>query len=231
MKLFFKENRLISYVFIFSVLVVVIYTLTLDEPEWFPHAGDWFNILFQLSIGFIINFMFYVTQVYIPRIRQNKQAYSCIYKRVTTIELYMKEFFDELAKVYISDYKKDQELSEEQLAVILQKLDFDNEINVINVNRVNMNNCYFTVKEWMRSRMDFIEHDIDKLYSYYSSYISPELMNVLEKILKSPMHKNMGRTFMNLPNKISFKECNEDIFFKDYYALLKELKEVSAQYK
>ena len=227
MKLFFKENRLISFVFAFSVLSVVIYTLTLEESEWFPHAGDWFNILFQLSIGFIINFMFYVTQVYVPRIKQNKQAYSCIYIRVTTIESYMKEFFDELAKVYISDYKKDQELSEEQLVVILQNLDFDNEINVINVN----SDCYFTVKKWMHSRMEFIEHDIDKLYLYYSSYISSELMNVLEKILKSPMHQTMGRTFMHLPRKISFKECNEDIFFKDYYALLKELKEIGAQYK
>lgn len=231
MKSFFKENRLISFVFIFSVLVVVVYMITLDVPEWFHHAGEWFNILFQLAIGFIINFMFYVTQVYVPKIRQTRQAYKCIYKRVTTIESYMRDIFDKLAAIYISEYKAGKELTEEQLTVILHNLDFDQEVNVINVNRANRSNCHFTTKEWLHSRLEFIEHDIDKLYLYYSSYISPELMDVLEKILKSPMHQNMGRTLMNLPQKISFKECNEDIFFKEYYELMKELEIVGLQYK
>lgn len=231
MKAFFKENKLISVVFCGSIFIILAYVLSLDVPEWFPHAGDWFNILFQLAIGFVINFMFYVTQVYIPRIKQLKQANDCIYKRIEKIESYMKEMFEHIACKYIADYEANKLLTDEQLVTIMQNLDFDDEVNVVNVNRANMSNCHFAVKEWLRSRMEFIEHDIDKLYIYYAAYISPELMNVLEKILKSAMHQNMGRTFFHLPQKISFKECNEDIFFEPYYKLMKELQEVKEQYK
>ena len=73
MKLFVKENKLISVIFGVSVVVILLYVLSIDIPEILPHAGDWFDILFQLSIGFVINFMFYVTQVYIPRIKNNKR--------------------------------------------------------------------------------------------------------------------------------------------------------------
>ena len=231
MKAFLKDNKLISAVFCGSILVIFAYVLSLDVPEWFTHAGDWFNILFQLAIGFVINFMFYVTQVYIPRIKQLKQANDCIFKRIEKIESYMNEMFEHIACKYVADYAINRILTDEQFVIIMQKLDFDDEINVVNANRANMSNCYFTVKEWLRSRMEFIEHDIDKLYSYYAAYISPELMNVLEKILKSAMHQNMGRTFFQLPQKISFKECNKDIFFEPYYKLMKELREVKAQYK
>ena len=205
--------------------------MTIDIPEWFPHAEDWFNLLFQLSIGFVINFMFYVTQVYIPRMHQMKQTNDCIYERIEKIERNMKEIFARLAEVYISGYNRDQQLSKDQLKFILQNLDFDQTVKVINANRANRSNCYFTVKEWMASRMEFIEHDIDKLCTYYATYISPELMNILENILKSTMHQNMGRNFFQLPQKISFKECNEDIFFEPYYMLMEELEKIKKQYK
>lgn len=230
MKLFVKENKLISVIFGVSVVVILLYVLSIDIPEILPHAGDWFDILFQLSIGFVINFMFYVTQVYIPRIKNIKQANDCIYKRIEKIESYMKEMFDHIAYIYVADYDSNKLITKEQFTDIMQNLDFEHEVNVVNVNRINLSNCHFTVKEWMSSRMEFIEHDIDKLYTYYATYISPELMIVLENILKSPMHQNMGRSLFKLPQKISFKGCNHDIFFEPYYALINELEEAKKQY-
>lgn len=231
MKSFLKENKLIFVVFLCSIIIIIAYVLSLDVPELFPHAGDWFNILFQFAIGFVINCMFYVTQVYIPRIKQLKQANDCIYKRIEKIESYMKEMFDHIACKYIVDFDSNKLLTDEQFVTIMHNLDFDDEVNVVNVNRANMSNCHFTVKEWLRSRMAFIEHDIDKLYTYYVIYISPELMDVLEKILKSAMHQNMGRELFKFPQKISLKECNKDIFFEPYYKLMKELQVVKEQYK
>lgn len=72
MKQFLKSNKTISGCLGISILVCFLYILSLDKKEWFPHAGDWFNLLFQLSVGFIINFIFYVTQVYIPQYKQKK---------------------------------------------------------------------------------------------------------------------------------------------------------------
>ena len=89
----------------------------------------------------------------------------------------------------------------------------------------------FTVKEWILTRLEFIEHEIDCIFKYYSFFITPELMQVLEKILKSRMHNNFARNLLQSPDNISFKECNEDIFFTPYFDLMKELESLKAQYQ
>lgn len=230
MKMFFKGNKLISIVFVISLVVILLYVMTMDNQELFSHVEKWFNIVFQLAIGFVINFMFYVTQVYVPEIKQMKKANACVYKRIDRIEAYMKEMLEHLAQRYVEDFDYSKQITTEQFITIMHNLDFDHEVNVINIKRANMHNCHFTVKEWMNSRMEFIEHDIDKLYIYYATYISPELMEVLEDILKSSMHQDMGRTFSHLPQKVTFNECNDDIFFEPYYKLMKRLNEVKKQY-
>jgi hypothetical protein len=60
---FIKHNKVITAYFVVSFVVISLYILSLNETEWFPHVGDWFNVLFQLSIGFVINFIFGVVAV------------------------------------------------------------------------------------------------------------------------------------------------------------------------
>ena len=84
-------------------------------------------------------------------------------------------------------------------------------------------------KKW--TRLEFIEHDIDCLFKYYSAYVTPELMNTLEKILHSTMHKNFARITLQTPNNMSFGGCDVDIFFKPYFDLMKELEFLKEQYR
>ena len=60
MKMFFKGNKLISIVFVISLVVILLYVMTMDNQELFSHVEKWFNIVFQLAIGFVINFMFFL---------------------------------------------------------------------------------------------------------------------------------------------------------------------------
>ena len=49
-RVFIDKNKLITAFFVISVVVIVTYILSMDLPEWFNGAGDWFNLLFQLAV-------------------------------------------------------------------------------------------------------------------------------------------------------------------------------------
>ena len=233
-KRFIKYNKVISVCFATSFAIIVLYIFSLNETEWFPHAGDWFNVLFQLSIGFVINFIFYVTQVYIPRQNLSRQANRCIQERIQNVVDKMDDIFRRIVEKYESPYNK-QNMTSEKILEILHKIKTLDRINVVAAKRSSSahmdDTSRFTVKEWILTRLEFIEHEIDCIFKYYSFFITPELMQVLEKILKSRMHNNFARNLLQSPDNISFKECNEDIFFTPYFDLMKELESLKTQYQ
>ena len=234
MRRFVKCNKVISACSVVSFAIIALYILSLREIEWFPHAGDWFNVLFQLSIGFVINFIFYVTQVYIPRQTLTQQANCCIQERIQNVVDKMDDIFRRIVEKYDGQYDKGC-MTSEKLLDVLHKMKTNDRINVIAAQRslsAHMDeSSYYTVKEWVITRLEFIEHEIDCIFKYYSFFITPELMRVLEKILKSMMHKNFARNLLQSPDNISFKECNVDIFFTPYFDLMKELESLKEQYQ
>lgn len=86
------------------------------------------------------------------------------------------------------------------------------------------------VKGWIITRLQFVEHEVDRIFKYYSAYVTPELMNVLERILKSTMHQNFARVILQSPDNISFECCNKDDFFKPYFELMIELESLKGQF-
>ncbi len=234
MKQFLKSNKIISGFFGISILVSFLYILSLDKKEWFPHAGDWFNLLFQLSVGFIINFIFYVTQVYIPQYKQKMEASRCIEIRIAGIVCHMREIFSHLGSKYMGHYDED-DISDSYMFELLRKMNINDRIGVLNARRTYSSNVsdemHFTVKEWIITRIELVESEIDKLMKYYAPYINTELMKTLESILKSAMHQTMARSLLQLPAGISFGESNDDIFLKPYFDLMKELETIEKQYK
>lgn len=234
MRDFIKKNRVIFPCFCMSALICIIYIFTLDQKEWFPHAGDWFGLLFQLSVGFIINFIFFVTQIYIPQYKQNREANRCIHIRINGIVGHMREIFSQLGNKYMGKYDENN-VSDEYCYELLKKINVNDRIGVLNVRRMHFpiidENAHFTVKEWIISRVDFVESETDKLLKYYAPYIDTELMVTLEDILKSAMHQNMVRSLLQLPSEIYFESANNDIFLFQYYKLMKKLESVSEKYK
>jgi hypothetical protein len=234
MRRFIKQNKIITACFVVSFVVISLYILSLNETEWFPHAGDWFNVLFQLSIGFVINFLFYVTQVYIPRQNLSRQANRCIQERIQNVIRKMDDIFRRIVEKYDGHYDE-SEVTKEKLLEVLHKMKTDDRINVVAASRsssVGINeNSHFTVKEWIINRLEFIEHEIDCIFKYYSLFVTPELMQVLEEILKSMMHTHIARITLQCPDNISFAGCNEDVFLTPYFELMKKLESLKKQYQ
>ncbi len=230
---FLKKNKLLTVCVGVSIVICVIYVFSLDETELFPHAKDWFGLLFQISIGFIINFIFYVTQIYIPHYKQNKEAKRCISLRIENVVRYMRELLSYLGEKYMG-YYKEEDVTDEYFLCLLKKISLHDRIRVLHVRRVNApsigEESYFTVKEWMLSRIEYTESEIDKIMKYYVPYINIELMTTLEDILKSVMHNSMAHILLQIPNGVSFKDNNEDIYLKPYFDLMKKLEIVGMHY-
>ena len=53
-KNFKSQNIILFWSFIVSIIICISYILTLHEKELFPGGGAWFDLLFQLAVGFMI---------------------------------------------------------------------------------------------------------------------------------------------------------------------------------
>ena len=71
----FTVNNLALMIFtIIALAVVVSYTLTSHLPEIYPGIGKWYKLANDLSLGILINFVFYVFQVYIPQRKREEKS-------------------------------------------------------------------------------------------------------------------------------------------------------------
>lgn len=105
--IFIEKNKLITYFFIISLSIIVSYIWTMEQPELFDGAEKIYNLFFQLAIGYIINFMFYITQVYIPNERKDLAVKRCIAKRIEKLINDMNESLSKLSSVYVGgDFRK-----------------------------------------------------------------------------------------------------------------------------
>lgn len=230
---FIKNNTFIFVCFLFAIVIIWLYIQTMNIMEWFPHAGDWFQVLFQLAIGFVVSFIFYVTQVYLPRRKFIAKINQCISARIQEIVSWMNEIFVQLGKIYIANFDEEK-LTNECCMNILLSLHVYDRVQLINPSRLNLgcvgDEARFTVKEWMMESVKNIELNIDKLLKYYSPYVTPELMEVTEQICKSSVHHNMVRMFFQMKNPPPFNSFKEDIFFKPYLRLMKRMEKTKNQY-
>ena len=142
----------------------------------------------------------------------------------------MREIFSQLGKKYMGTYDENN-VTDEYCYELLRKINVNDRIDVLNVRRTYSasvdENAHFTVKEWIISRVAFVESEADKLLKYYAPYVDAELMVAVEDILKSSMHQNMAWSLLQLPNGITFESSNDDIFLFPYYELMKKLESLS----
>lgn len=217
--IFILENKWITLFWGLSVAFIIVY---LKLPKLIQDNVA-LNLTFQLAVGYIINFVFYITQVYIPNSRRNFMIRKCIAERIEQLIADMQESFSKLAHLYVKDHKGDT-FSNEELKDLL-KLNFEDRVNVLNASKTTVGNyVYFTVREWIAKCIQNTEKDIDNLFKYYASNISVNLMKILENILRSEYHSVM-HVFLSSPSNINMSESDSEMFV-EYYNLMLELKEI-----
>lgn len=223
--IFAKNNIWITVFFVISMFIITSYILTTNLPELFNGAEELYNLFFQLSIGYTINFMFYITQIYIPSSRRESAIKSCISTRISKLENTMYNFLEALVEIYSKKHtRKSKTFSDEELRQLSQ-LSFSKTVNKVNVSTSPTGNViYITVREWINECIDNVDNDIDCLFKYYADNISADLMEVLEEIRRSLFHTTM-RTLLG-----NQKDTNLNQFAyrcsTQYYQLIIKLQEV-----
>lgn len=221
---FIEKNKLITYFFIISLFIIVSYIWTMEWPELFDGAEKIYNLFFQLSIGYIINFMFYITQVYIPNERKGITVKRCISKRIEKLMDDMNESLSQLSSVYVGGQFR-KSYTNEDLNKIFNNLRFSDNVNVLIASQSTRDNfVYYSVRDWLKKCIIDTEKDIDNLYKYYSTDISIDLMEILEEILSSKYHSIM-KTLLSVPNDVNFGTCEHN-FFIEYYNLIIKLGDI-----
>lgn len=66
-KRFIDKNRKLSYITIISVAIVLSYYFSYNCIEIISGINKWYELLVTISVGFIVNCIFYIFQVYIPK--------------------------------------------------------------------------------------------------------------------------------------------------------------------
>jgi len=216
---FIRENKWISFGLLLAVSIIAAYILTIDLPEWFNGGEILFSIFFQLSIGYIINFMFYITQVYVPNNKRNEIAKKSVKKRIQKIKEDMLCSITSLSDIYLDRHKGEQ-FSDDELIKIVKSIKYDDEVKIINAVDLQP----FSVREWLKSCIIKTETQIDKIYQYYANYISAHLMDILEKIQNSDYHRVM-KTLLYAGKNVNFNKYNGS-FFIQYYSLVRKLDEI-----
>ena len=77
-KLFVKRNQVLTALFLVASGIIVSYYVTQDMFQSFPKIKNLYQLAADLSIGVIINLIFYIFQVYIPRLEEEKNSLSII---------------------------------------------------------------------------------------------------------------------------------------------------------
>lgn len=98
--------------FIVSIIIVLIYLYSDLKDEWK-------SVLFQLSIGYMVNFLFYITQIYIPNFRRDNIIRQQIGYRIRKITDRMHSLITKLAEIYIDNHNEREYTEEELMYLVL----------------------------------------------------------------------------------------------------------------
>lgn len=66
MKNLFKGNKILCILTFISIAIVLSYALTFNFLEKETTITTCYNILYNLALGVLINFIFFIFQLYIP---------------------------------------------------------------------------------------------------------------------------------------------------------------------
>lgn len=104
-KSFAKRNRVLFILLIVAVSITLSYYISYDIPELISGIEKWYKLFSDLSIWVIINFIFYVFQVYIPRREEEKATLRIIDPDLTKICQGIQEILL-VAQTYLPGFEK-----------------------------------------------------------------------------------------------------------------------------
>ncbi len=208
-----------------SILISASYILSIDSSEWFKNASYWFELLNQIAIGYIVSFVFYMVQIYIPQEKSMVLINGCLERRRNELCEIMCSFFKTMSIKYMDSIDIEMFDSESYIA-LLNKIRSKDSIGELIMNPYTGETVPQSVYGWYCNYVNDVDKLIDDIFNHYSVYIKPEFATVMEEIKKSNLHDNHigGVIFALTEEKKCGRKYTVDTVFEEYYGLLMRMR-------
>lgn len=217
-KRFCRENRLLFAGACVSLLVIVAYSAFYNQIKLLSSGIRWFEILLQIAIGYIINLMFYITQIYLPSIKKSITIALHMSKQLDKIIKDMEDLFKIMGRTFTNaDHR--YVINREDFK-LFNEFDLSKSVPVLSL----ATGENLSMREYLTRQFGFINEKILLLLRLHSEECSPELFTTLTNISSAELYELMFWILQNKNDKHKF--VMQNCIYTEYYDLLCSLKEI-----
>lgn len=215
---FIKKNKVLSIACAVAVIYVVFYYACLYNLK--SSRARLLDLFVTVAIGFIVNFIFFITQVYIPEMNRTKLMNRNLRSRLLIVARTMKETVAPLTSPTI-----EEPYTEEKLKPLLE-ISSKDKIHVADIRRSTASHHeYIELGDWLVTKATQVEKQCDRIFGYYVQYLPEEIVDDLERILGTGMQTYI-KNILATPNGVSFNQCKENFYWEyqqERYRLLQDI--------
>ncbi|MBR6454241.1 MAG: hypothetical protein IKS97_06685 [Fibrobacter sp.] len=182
-----------------------------------------FILLVQIAVGYVINFIFYITLSFLPEKRKMDIAAVIIGKRISRIVADMRAF----SNVMIKQFPSDNQCRAKQVKNATYRFNSDLVLEYAGIClHRSCEETKWTAGDFFYTNAKRVEENIDFILKYYSYGVKPELDEIFDKILHTGVHTALA--MMHESNK---KFSNDSDEFVKYDELADELERIQRSYE
>ncbi|MBT2661932.1 hypothetical protein [Bacillus sp. ISL-45] len=212
---------ILSGISIFTILIIKY--LWANEPEFWMYGEETGDVLFDLSVGYISAYIFYIIDIWIPGRKEQERINQRVAIPLSRLLNQIKSPIVEVNKLYSNDSFQFENISENEFKKTLRKLDLVNDKGFI---MAFPSNNYLNVGQSLYENVSKVDSYIKQI-NEMPVKLEFGLVEILDKIKHSDYHEVMN-SISNLTNFSGYMSVNgeaiEGSMYK-YYLLFFELKE------
>ncbi|MEK5272566.1 hypothetical protein NSR00_17795 [Aeribacillus sp. FSL K6-8394] len=218
------RKLLVFFVFLSIVCILVIKYFWANTPEWWEYGEETGDVLFDLSVGYISAFIFYLIDIWIPEIKEKNKINERLAVPLSRLLNHIKTPIMSIHNKYAQEKKDFYNLSKDEFIETIKKVDLINDYSesyFIDIKR------YATYGEYLDYEISRVNEYIEEIYKVPLK-LDLTLIEILDDIKKSEYHQIMESTkriggFYN--HNITMQGTVIAESFYKYYLLFIKLKE------
>lgn len=185
---FIERNKTLSWMFIFATIIILSYYLTYDMPEIIPGIEKWYNLLTNLCIGVVINFFFFLFQVYIPGLKDEGKSFLQIKPRLQKLGNNLQELIF-ILDCYVEGWDQDRIIVQNKVVFFKQANSQEDELGC---------GRQFDFAKDLSHLTESIVKSADKISSSVpAAKCSEDVLNVLYEIQSNELYWKLKQATMN----------------------------------
>lgn len=177
-----------------SISIFIIKFVWNDTPEFWKHGEEFGDVLFNLSIGYIGAFIFYILDIWIPEVKEQKKIRQRIAFPLSRLLYSMKYPIEEIKKEYGNESLSFENIPMDEFIAMVEKIDLRNHEGFIQHPTTSINYNYGHSLVFQIEKADKY---IEQIQITFSLKLDFDLIVMLDEIKHSNYHESTMRKYKN----------------------------------